>query len=159
MNPAADPLKQLHPLRAPEAISWWPPAPGWWVLAGLLLLALVALAWFGLRRRRRRAYRRQALTALARIRTQYSDAGDGIACLAATNGLLKGVALRAYPRRSVAAASGGEWCEFLNTAFGDDSGFDPDLFFAQYRPQPPAGDVVRHLQLAERWIRQHRGNA
>ena len=36
MNPAAatpDPLAGLRGYHLPEAVSWWPPGPGWWLLA------------------------------------------------------------------------------------------------------------------------------
>ncbi|MDD9890866.1 MAG: DUF4381 domain-containing protein, partial [Gammaproteobacteria bacterium] len=31
-------LAQLADIHLPGEISYWPPAPGWWVLAALLLL-------------------------------------------------------------------------------------------------------------------------
>ena len=44
-----NPLDQLAPLIDPEPISWWPPAPGWW-LFGLRLAAacaaMVAVVWW-----------------------------------------------------------------------------------------------------------------
>ena len=73
MNPQ-DPLAALHPLREPLPIGWWPPAPGWWLLAGLALAALLLLAWHALRRYRANAYRRQALFRLTELVTERRDA-------------------------------------------------------------------------------------
>jgi hypothetical protein len=48
----AVPLRDIHVSVAP---TWWPPAPGWWLLATLVVLVLVALlAWRWRRVRRRR---------------------------------------------------------------------------------------------------------
>lgn len=34
---------QLRDIRGLDAVSWWPPAPGWWIGALLLLLTLIGL--------------------------------------------------------------------------------------------------------------------
>lgn len=40
-----DPLEQLRPIVLPtHDVSWWPLAPGWWVLMAVLLL-IVIIAW------------------------------------------------------------------------------------------------------------------
>ncbi|MGH8222486.1 MAG: DUF4381 family protein, partial [Woeseiaceae bacterium] len=39
MDPQQIPLRDLH---LPEAVGWWPPAPGWWLL---IALAVAALLW------------------------------------------------------------------------------------------------------------------
>ena len=39
-----NPLDQLEPLIAPAPISWWPPAPGWWLLALLALFSWTDLS-------------------------------------------------------------------------------------------------------------------
>ena len=73
-----NPLDQLQPPIQPPPVSWWPPAPGWWLLALLLLVVVLALAWHLLWRYRSRAYRRQAVVELARLRLQYPLAGRDI---------------------------------------------------------------------------------
>ena len=49
MNPDAI-VSLLEPLRSPDAVPFWPPAPGWWVL-GLIWLALLGYALYLLWRR------------------------------------------------------------------------------------------------------------
>ena len=52
-NPrAGDPLEQLRALHLPEEIGLWPPAPGWWLLGGLLA-ALATVTMLAIRARRR----------------------------------------------------------------------------------------------------------
>ncbi|MDQ6999108.1 MAG: DUF4381 domain-containing protein [Mariprofundus sp.] len=48
MNNAADadPLAQLRDIHLPDAISWWPLAPGWWMLFALILIIIVALFYY-----------------------------------------------------------------------------------------------------------------
>ena len=44
-------LRDVHEGTAPP---WWPPAPGWWLLLGLVLALLGIWAWHRWRLRRRR---------------------------------------------------------------------------------------------------------
>ena len=67
--PAANPLEQLRDIHLPEAISWWPLAPGWWLLiisGGLFVGWLLRLFY---RRHLTKLYRRQALQKLEQLRT------------------------------------------------------------------------------------------
>ncbi|HET9483332.1 MAG TPA: DUF4381 domain-containing protein, partial [Xanthomonadales bacterium] len=48
--PATEP--QLRDIHLPAEPSWWPPAPGWWLLAILVIAALVFLVRFAWRKRR-----------------------------------------------------------------------------------------------------------
>jgi len=63
MNPApqANPLDQLRDIHLPEAVSWWPLAPGWWLLMVLTCLLLVGLLICLYRRHQSNRYRRQAI--------------------------------------------------------------------------------------------------
>ena len=155
MNPQ-DPLAQLHPLREPLPVGWWPPAPGWWLLALLLLVLGLTLGWYLLRRYRARAYRRQALAQLARLKLQYQQHGDELQFIAGANALLKSVALVAYPRREVAASSGADWLAFLNSAAGQEAQFPAGFASGAYLPRGHGIDINQLQRSAATWIRRHR---
>ncbi|MEM8682735.1 MAG: DUF4381 domain-containing protein [Pseudomonadota bacterium] len=38
MNPTEIPIRDLH---LPPEISWWPLAPGWWVILAIVAIVLV----------------------------------------------------------------------------------------------------------------------
>ena len=158
MNPQ-DPLAQLHPLREPELIGWWPLAPGWWFLLALLFIACTALAYWLRHRYRQRAYRRQAERQLRALLASYQDNGDAVVFTAEINKLLKATALSAFPQRGVAAASGEKWRTLLNETLPDASpgnNFGPEFDELSYRPGPPALEPERLHKLALAWIRHHK---
>lgn len=154
MTPA-DPLQALHPLREPPEIGWWPPAPGWWLLCALLLFAFTGTAWLIYCRYSRNAYRRQGLLALQSLHEQYRSSGDLAVLLTGVNALLKSVALRAWPRRDIAALSGTEWLLFLNSSAPPGPRFEPVDVTAQYRHDPGKIDEDRLYSAARHWIRRH----
>lgn len=156
MNPA-DPLAQLHPLREPAAISGWPLAPGWWLLACLALAITAALITWLWQRHRRNRYRRQGLAELQRIEARYRIDGDHRALAAAVNELLKTIALRAYPQAQVAAIHGQAWADFLNSTSGNALDFDLAAVTAHYAPARGLQEPQQLCAQAARWIRQHRG--
>jgi len=154
-----DPLAQLHPLRAPAAIGWWPPAPGWWALALAVLAAAALLAYLLWRRRQRNAYRRRAQSQLEALQLQYRASGDRLSYIEQVNALLKSVALLAYPRESVAAQHGESWRTFLNQCLPPADQFSPTFDDAAYRKNPPEIDPDQVHRSAQYWIWHHRVKA
>lgn len=152
MNPP-DPLAGLHPLRQPPPIDWWPPAPGWWLLLGLLVLLAIVAGWLVWRRRQRSAYRRQGLRQLAALRQRLQQDQDAQVFAASVNALLKSVALRAYPRREVAASSGRQWLAFLRETGG--STLPEELAAGPYRASTEINTEELYQGAAD-WIRTHR---
>ena len=58
MNPQGDQLlSQLRDIHVAPDVSWWPPAPGWWVLAVFVFVALLFLLRYVMQRLRTRARR------------------------------------------------------------------------------------------------------
>lgn len=105
---------QLRDLHAPDPVSWWPPAPGWWIVAALLLAVSVWLLPRLRRAWRHRRLRRAIQAELEALRQTMSD-DAAIAYLLAANQLLRRVALTLAPRATVAALHGTSWIDLLDT--------------------------------------------
>ena len=75
MDPAQIPLRGLH---LPDAIGWWPLAPGWWVIIALLAAGLILLLRRARQRRRESAARRHALRQLERATSAFAKHGDPV---------------------------------------------------------------------------------
>ena len=109
-----DPLAQLRDLHLPQAVADWPPALGWWLLAGLVLLAIVWVGRTLYRRHKGKAYRRVAQRELKAIEAAYAQTEDARRALIALQLLMKRVAVKAFGRDEVAALTGVTWTQFLD---------------------------------------------
>ena len=152
----ADPLAGLRDWHLPEPVSWWPPAPGWWLLALLgLALGLVLVRWW-LRRRRDAAPMRAALAELAALRARLGPDLDARAFAAAVSSLLRRLALVRYPRDQVAAVSGGDWIAFLKHSGPDGVLTEAAgrlLADGQFRDRPAdEAELAALVQAARTWI-------
>ncbi|WP_193164049.1 DUF4381 domain-containing protein [Microbulbifer hainanensis] len=106
-------LAQLHDIHEPAPVGWWPPAPGWWALAALLLGIIFAGVLWIRRRQRRRAqnrYRVEAVRLLQLIDTEHAGAPQEI------NEILKRVAVITFGRTECGNLTGRRWLEFLNAS-------------------------------------------
>ena len=142
------PLKDLH---LPPAISWWPLAPGWYALMGLLLIAVLSITLRLFYRYRQRRYWRLAKRQIEQLKQQDATAAT-VGDLAY---LLKQIALIYFPDRQAAQLSGQQWLRFLDstTAF---SGFvERGQVLIDYAYQPPLNPVNQLpslLELSDQWL-------
>ena len=154
-----DPLAQLRDIHLPEAISFWPPAPGWWLLAlvSIIFLALIALLW--LRRKRARIYRQEALQELDEI----LNSQQHFKKVQSIFRLLRQTAHTANRKKNIASLPTGSFLEFLR-ATSHQSLFrcDPQklgvILYAT--PEQHDADYCADLCLslasdARLWIKQH----
>lgn len=114
-------LQNLNDIVLPATIGWWPLATGWYVLSGLLL---IALAWFGyrwLQRWMNNRYRRAAMRELQLLAKRIENSEERDANLRQIPILLKRTALAVYPRYQVASLSGENWFHFLNSTLKNPS--------------------------------------
>jgi hypothetical protein len=145
MDPQTLPLRDIH---LPDPIGWWPPAPGWWLLAVLALLLSAGLWWLIYRYRRGR-YRRLALKELDRLaELPTAELAAGL------SQLLRRAALCHFPPGDCAGLSGEDWLEFLDRSFtyrpfADGTG--RCLLEAPYRPQADF-DRGELIDLCRRWL-------
>lgn len=148
-----DPLANLRDVHLPEAVSAWPPAPGWWVVAALLITALGALALLAWRRHQQRGYLRDALVQIQALplHKSLSPAEQ----LRRANDILKRCAITAYPQCDVAPLSGESWLAFLNQ-YSDSPLFEDSDYWlsAWYKHEVPSEISRAFIARAETWLKQ-----
>lgn len=125
-------LRDIHV----PAVSWWPPAIGWWLLAILALIAMVAGVLLVLRYRRRLHPRRAMRRELEMLAARFAQDRDAHALAADVSKLLRRTALMLEP--AAAADASARWRAFL--AGRAPGAFDDaqlaTLLEAPYRAQP-----------------------
>jgi hypothetical protein len=143
------PLRDIH---LPQPVSWWPLAPGWWLLTGLLLI-LIILGVYVHKRLKQQAAIKVANKLLLAINQQNQDP---LQTLVALSALLRRVAISTAPRTDVAALSGSAWLAYLDKPFPDTPfslGVGRCLANAQYRQTLPADtDIDELFKLCSRWL-------
>ena len=153
INPAELPLRDIH---LPPAVSWFPPAPGWWLLLASLILTIIACVWW-LRRYRRGNYRRLALRQLQQLEQQYQQHSDDRQLLQGLSRLLRQAAQLHYPGSACAGLVGNEWLQFLDQPLGGNDfsqGCGQPLAVGPYQAESPELDGSALLALGRRWLRR-----
>lgn len=151
MSTATDPLAGLRDIHMPEPSGFWPPALGWWILAAVLLVIIVALVWLIRRWIIRRRWRRQARRELNELRTRAEASNRWFAEL---NTLLKRAARARDPSLHPAALSGDDWAGLLRQTVPQLSDVEVRaLVRAAWHPAP---DITpsRATALADTWLRR-----
>lgn len=146
-------MEQLHDIVLPGSVSYVPQTTAWFVVGGMLVVAMTAWLLGWLRRRRRNRYRRLALEALDDIlrRQAYGEIPS----------LVKRTALCVRPRAEVASLTGEAWLEFLDESYGGrefTEGAGRLLPALAYR-EVDAFDVDAVAAVLRHWIRNHDARA
>jgi hypothetical protein len=162
MNTDAISLDRLHDIIVPASVPWWPPAPGWYWVLGLIGVILLTALIKGFVRWQGNRYRREALAELARQETALQNAELRGAALLGLAELLKRTAVTAFLREDIATLTGPKWFAFLDHT-SRSSGFRDALGAmlenAIYDPRTADTlDPQRLHSLVEairRWIQHH----
>jgi membrane protein implicated in regulation of membrane protease activity len=143
-----DPLSALHDISLPTAISAWPPALGWWLNLGGLIMSITLGIFFGRRYYQRRQKRERYLTALRALTPQ-----SNTAYYAALNRLLKQICL-AYRGPAGNTLSGEAWLAYLDKCARKAFFLPAFADFAQAIDNPNIQlDATALQRTCEQWLR------
>lgn len=160
MNPAVQQALQLRDIHLPAAPGFWPPAPGWWVVAGLLALLIAGAAFKAWRQYRVRARERRAMRTLAEAEAGFREERTPER-LAPISELLRQIALARFPRRRVASLTGRAWLHFLDESGGQGrftEGPGRVLAGVPYQRSLPTDlDTDALMALVREWARKNLG--
>jgi len=149
----AELLAQLRDIHGAAEPGFWPPAPGWWLLAVLAALGafflLRALARKWAARRRRRAW----MEALEAVERQWDPDRQPHDYLAGLNRLFRAVALKAFPDTRCGRLQGEEWVAFIHAMLPEGKAAPCLAALAQgpYEPTPEF-DAPALREQARIWV-------
>jgi len=138
------PLRDIH---LPDPIGWWPLGPGWWGVLVLLIL-LIGILVYVIRRRRRITPIKLALAELMRL--EADGEMTAVQKVQALSILMKCIALSVRTREEVAGLEGQAWLNLLDQLFDSDQytqGAGRHLAEAPYRREVSYAEVAELCQL------------
>ena len=147
-------LNNLHDIIVPEAIGFFPLAPGWYILLSLLLALLFHFVLKRYRMYKKEQYRREALEELTKL--QHKSRENTMAVLS----LAKRVGLSAYGRENIALLDGDDWWDFMETH--SETKVEPELrkeiqtFLYQDASSLNESSFEKILSFVSKWIRTHK---
>jgi len=155
-------LQNLNDIVLPVTVGWWPLAPGWYFLIGLLLIALTWLSYRSLQRWIKNRYRRAALTELQLLEEDTQNAEKRDSSLRQLPVLLKRTALSAYSRKQVASLSGDDWYGFLNSQVTNPAFTDPTISLLDHLAYSTGNfnsvdsqAITALFEAIKHWLRHH----
>ncbi|MCP4041459.1 MAG: DUF4381 domain-containing protein [Gammaproteobacteria bacterium] len=154
-------LRDIHGL---DMITWWPPAPGWWMIVlGVALLVVMVLTWrrWYWRLKVVMSWKADALQQLHLIRGRLRHE-DARILAGEFSELLRRIAMASHGRRDCAGLAGEAWLAWLEEQ--DPNGFKwsergrilIELPFSPPRRRAPVVAFEPLLQAAEEWVQRYK---
>lgn len=150
---AQDASIQLHELYEPDPVTFRFETPGWYILAGIILMFGLVVVFWQIRKYLKNRYRREALQEL-----KYLENATGV--FPQLFVVLKRTAIHAFGREQVAYLYGKEWLSFLEKTGKDVrmTDYHPLISRAIYAGIELEQETQRAILLsAKKWIRTHAG--
>lgn len=151
-------LKQLHDIEGLDSISIWPLAAGWWILAAMIILLLVSLAWYiAYRLTFKRSWKYDTLKKLAALEKNLSEPSARETAIILSE-YVRRIALQQFPRQECASLSGETWLKWLSQH--DPKKFDwekkgkilLDIPYSPLHANLPLEDIKNLIQAVKHWV-------
>ncbi|MBA3602279.1 MAG: DUF4381 domain-containing protein [Parachlamydiaceae bacterium] len=145
------PLRDIH---LPTSISWWPPAVGWWILL-LVILFMLALAFFLIKSYLKPTLKKQARKQLSSIEQMFQSNGNATLCLSELSIFLRRIVLCQNHPEPIAGVTGTAWLTFLDQSLDTpefSQGSGQILLKGPYQRFVEKDDVVQFIQLCHKWV-------
>jgi hypothetical protein len=157
MNQQTLNLRDIH---LPEPISWWPIAPGWWILlCGTLLI--ITVLFIGRKIYKSRQLGRDIRAEFETIKQQFQDTQNKSQLARSLSTLLRRANISYYPQANIAGLTGESWLShldktntrpFVKASFNSETG--KVLLSAPYLPDETTLDFDARtlIGLCESWL-------
>ena len=148
---------ELRDIHLPEPISWWPLAPGWWLLVATIVFIIAAIFLFR-RYQKKQALKKQVLAEFEILCAQHEQDKNTLSLLRSLSILLRRACISFYPRSEVASLTGDAWLAFLNTT-GNEENFNSEqarlIATAPYLSEktPLDIDAGKFIELCQNWLK------
>ncbi len=153
MNPTNTPL-QLRDIHLPDPVSWWPFAPGWWILLFLFVVLLFALPHI-IKKLKLKPINKIALEEFNKIQQQYATNHDDKLLVQQISILLRRTCMSLSGRQQAASTIGDDWITHLNL-LSDREIFTKEmsqlLVTAPYQKETDI-DATQLLSVCHSWIK------
>lgn len=148
-------LKDIH---LPDSVSWWPPAPGYWLILAIIVACVVT--YLSIKSyRKKHEIRRLALVEFQLIKKEYASNPDQKKLSMALSALLRRAAISTYPVSECAGLIGKPWLSWLDqqlskTTLNFSNGPGYLLTEFVYSSSQHANDINDLLNLSLQWLKQ-----
>ena len=161
MNPQQqDPLAQLRDIHLAGEPSWWPLAPGWWIVIVLSLLALYfSWKWY-VKAKTRRLPAKITLQKLESVFHQWQADNDDRQYLTQANTTIKQFCMHLFGRQQIASLHSDNWLDFLQQQSSSTLSHETlsTLGKARYQSHIEADVAGIHKQLCS-WIQKNKSSS
>ncbi len=162
LNPQILNLRDIH---LPEPISWWPMAPGWWMIFASILLIIIVV-FISRKIYISKQLKRDIKHELENIKQQFQQTQNKSQLAKSLSILLRRASISYYPKADIAGLTGNDWLSYLddsNTNSSANNRFQSDigqvLLSAPYLPDDTLStrggldfDAQRLIHLCESWL-------